>query len=67
MSVQVSQLQMCSLQHPRNHTLVELLGIWSQRRRDRQHLAQLDDRLLRDLGVDRVEAMHEAAKPFWQV
>ena len=28
-------------------------------------LAELDDRMLRDIGVTRSQSQHEAAKPFW--
>jgi uncharacterized protein YjiS (DUF1127 family) len=28
-------------------------------------LAELDDRLLRDIGIDRQAAMREAERPFW--
>ncbi|HTT12216.1 MAG TPA: DUF1127 domain-containing protein [Burkholderiaceae bacterium] len=31
----------------------------------REQLAQLDDRMLRDIGFDPEEARQEAAKPFW--
>lgn len=47
-----------------------LLGRWLaaayRRRQQRRALAQLDDRLLRDIGVDRQDALLEAAKPFWR-
>jgi len=33
--------------------------------RSRNQLAQLDDRLLRDIGVDRATARFEASKAFW--
>lgn len=33
--------------------------------RSRHQLAQLDERLLRDIGIDRATARFEAAKPFW--
>lgn len=33
--------------------------------RSRRQLAQLDDRLLRDIGVDRMAARQEAAKGYW--
>jgi len=33
--------------------------------RSRRQLAELDDRLLRDIGVDRGRARHEASKGFW--
>jgi uncharacterized protein YjiS (DUF1127 family) len=36
------------------------------RSRQRQALAELDDRLLKDIGKTRQEAMAEAAKPFWK-
>jgi uncharacterized protein YjiS (DUF1127 family) len=39
---------------------------WRQRSRSRRHLRRLDERLLRDIGVDRLEAQDEARKPFWR-
>jgi uncharacterized protein YjiS (DUF1127 family) len=42
---------------------------WIERRRQRQRLgelADLNDHLLRDIGVSRDEASNEAAKPFWR-
>lgn len=33
--------------------------------RSRHQLAQLDERLLRDIGIDRATARFEAARPFW--
>ncbi|WP_296325650.1 DUF1127 domain-containing protein [Reyranella sp.] len=33
--------------------------------RSRHQLAQLDERLLRDIGIDRATARFEADKPFW--
>jgi len=36
-----------------------------RRHRTRKHLADLDDRLLRDIGVNRLDARQEAARPFW--
>jgi len=31
-----------------------------------QALAELDDHMLRDIGVTRVEAARECRKPFWR-
>ena len=42
-----------------------LLG-WTERSRQRRHLAGLDDRLLRDIGVSRVEVEAEISRPFWR-
>ena len=36
------------------------------RRRQRLALAELDHRLLADIGVSRAQARHEADKPFWR-
>jgi uncharacterized protein YjiS (DUF1127 family) len=38
---------------------------WLERSRQRRALAELDDRLLRDIGLTRSQAQSEAAKPFW--
>lgn len=49
--------------------LIRALGTvleWNDRYRQRIHLAQLDDRMLRDMGVSRSEAFHESDKPFWR-
>jgi uncharacterized protein YjiS (DUF1127 family) len=39
---------------------------WRARARQRSALAQLDDHLLRDIGVTRLQARQEASRPFWQ-
>ena len=43
-----------------------VLQQWSRRRRSRIALARLDDRLLRDAGLDAPTAEAEAAQPFWR-
>lgn len=43
-----------------------VLGQWSGRRRSRIALARLDDRLLRDIGLDALTADAEAEQPFWR-
>jgi uncharacterized protein YjiS (DUF1127 family) len=37
-----------------------------ERRRQRQALSQLDDRMLVDIGISRSQAIEEASKPFWK-
>jgi uncharacterized protein YjiS (DUF1127 family) len=39
---------------------------WIERARQRQVLAGLEDRVLRDIGITRVDATREADKPFWR-
>ncbi len=39
--------------------------VW-QRQRQRSRLLELDDRLLKDIGISRVDAMGEGGKPFWR-
>jgi uncharacterized protein YjiS (DUF1127 family) len=38
---------------------------WMERSRQRRALADLDDRLLRDIGLTRDEARRECGNPFW--
>lgn len=46
-------------------TIVATLAAWQGRRRQRRALAQLDDRLLQDIGFNRDHARREADKGFW--
>jgi uncharacterized protein YjiS (DUF1127 family) len=36
------------------------------RSRQRRRLMEMDDRLLRDIGLDRAQVKAEAGKPFWK-
>ncbi|HET6469024.1 MAG TPA: DUF1127 domain-containing protein [Geminicoccaceae bacterium] len=54
--------------HP-NRRLARLLGVlgtWRARSRERAELARLDDLALKDIGINRLEALREAQKPFWR-
>jgi uncharacterized protein YjiS (DUF1127 family) len=42
-----------------------IIRTWFERSRQRRALAELDDRLLDDIGLTRSKAQREAAKPFW--
>jgi uncharacterized protein YjiS (DUF1127 family) len=42
------------------------LGEWRRRSREREQLARLDDRMLSDIGITRVDALFLSSKPFWQ-
>ena len=46
----------------------DTLGIWFARSVQRRALRELaqDVQLLNDIGLDRQEALREAAKPFWR-
>ncbi len=46
--------------------IAETLLLWHERARQRRRLLQLDDRMLKDIGVSRADAVREASKPFWQ-
>ncbi len=43
-----------------------LLGTWRQRAADRRQLCDLDDHMLRDVGLSRGEVEFEISKPFWR-
>jgi uncharacterized protein YjiS (DUF1127 family) len=38
---------------------------WRRRSRDRAELARFDERMLRDIGITRVEIWREINQPFW--
>jgi uncharacterized protein YjiS (DUF1127 family) len=39
---------------------------WLERSRQRRQLAELNDYMLRDIGLTRLDAWAEAEKPFWR-
>ena len=43
-----------------------VLREWRRRRNGRLELARLDERMLRDIGLTRVDAEYEMNKPFWR-
>ena len=45
---------------------VDVILTWRERTQTRRQLMLLDDRLLRDIGINRVQAQSEAEKPFWR-
>jgi len=52
-----------------DNSLLALLDVplaWQRRIADRNSLAAMDDRLLKDIGISRADAEHEAEKPFWR-
>lgn len=51
-------------QPPRTGLIALVRAEW-RRYRSRRMLAQLDDYMLKDIGVTRAEAQFEAGKPFW--
>ena len=48
-----------------SNLLSRFLG-WRERARSRHLLLQLDDRMLRDVGLSRSDVDRECAKHFWQ-
>ena len=39
---------------------------WHQRHRQRRSVLRLDERVLRDVGLRRVDVYRQALKPFWR-
>ena len=48
-----------------SRALAALMRIWD-RSRQRRHLRDLDDRMLRDVGLSRADVARETAKPVWR-
>jgi uncharacterized protein YjiS (DUF1127 family) len=47
-------------------SFIATLRVWRRRMRERDQLARLDDRMLSDIGLTRVDADYLANKPFWR-
>lgn len=47
-------------------TAFNKMAQWQARITQRRQLNDLDDRLLSDIGVTRIDACNESAKPFWR-
>lgn len=67
-------VQHSSSHHPGIAAYVRHVGAWiafvrsaMTVARERRMLLQLDDRMLKDIGIGRSEAFHEASKPFGDV
>lgn len=59
--------------HRPNDDLIAILNrlfsapfVWLERVQDRRRLADLDDHMLRDIGLDRGTAQELASTPFWR-
>jgi uncharacterized protein YjiS (DUF1127 family) len=47
-------------------SVFDSIGLWMERARQRQTLASLPDHMLKDIGVNRIDAHREAGKVFWK-
>jgi uncharacterized protein YjiS (DUF1127 family) len=45
---------------------IALIKTWHRRMEERRALALLNDMALRDIGINRCDAMTEVSKPFWR-
>jgi uncharacterized protein YjiS (DUF1127 family) len=43
-----------------------MLRLWRRRSRDRRHLMELSDYMLKDIGITRDERESEISRPFWR-
>ncbi|KEA62193.1 hypothetical protein ADIMK_3854 [Marinobacterium lacunae] len=46
--------------------LLKTLLLWHQRARQRRRLLALPPHMLKDIGISKADAVHEASKPFWK-
>lgn len=45
---------------------IDTLLLWHERIKSRRVLASLDERMLRDIGMDHATARRESGTPFWR-
>jgi uncharacterized protein YjiS (DUF1127 family) len=45
---------------------VTALLAWQERRCNRAKLAEMDERMLKDIGLSRADIAREVGKPFWR-
>lgn len=45
--------------------LLTMLDGWIERHRQRNALLELNDAMLKDIGISRADATREGSKPFW--
>lgn len=64
-SVNIHPSESESGEHVFSRTM-KALSLYIQRHRQRKQLAQLDDRLLSDIGISRSQAHREYSRPFWK-
>ncbi len=38
---------------------------WRRRSREREQISRMDERMLKDIGITRAEALRLSSKPFW--
>jgi uncharacterized protein YjiS (DUF1127 family) len=50
----------------RLQNLNALILLWINRYRQRKLLSSLEDHVLKDIGVTRIDALKESNKPFWK-
>ncbi len=46
--------------------VMSTVAVWNRRYKGRRELSQLNDHMLADIGLTRVEAIAEIDKPFWR-
>lgn len=47
-------------------TFLAVVEVWLGRRRQRRALLELNDYMLKDIGLSRCDALCEGGKPFWR-
>lgn len=64
-SCAAEQATLCSAPVEIKRSMLARIAAWMRLYSERRVLAELDDRLLSDIGVDRADAAAEAKRPFW--
>jgi uncharacterized protein YjiS (DUF1127 family) len=65
--LRLSRVECRSRETGRLRRAAERVLAWRERARQRRHLANLNDHMLRDIGHTRGDVRAESSKPFWRV
>ncbi len=49
------------------HKFAKVIHEWNRRYRTRKELLEMEDYMLKDIGISRSDALREGNKPFWEV
>lgn len=66
LGARIVRVQSSAWRPSRSAWTLALVEAWIERYRQRRALLELSDHMLKDIGINRAEAVREGRKPFWR-